>query len=248
MTNRTGVTAAAALQIDPASTMFPALPAGEMRALQDSIAANGIMQPIIINAETGRVIDGRHRLQAAIALGMADVPVIAVEGDAVQTAIAANMARRSLTPSQRAAMAVSLMTSSGRAANAAAAARFHVSAGIIAACVRLVERAGRDVLPRVIAGEVSIWGALREAGAAYGNGRAVAVEVAAPAPAPVAAVIVESAPVPAGLSADVAAIIAAFAAGTPVAEAMRGSAVTVEAIDALATYLFAAADIAALRA
>jgi hypothetical protein len=235
-----------ALRINAASAMFPALPDADRIALEDSIRVNGIMQPLILNAD-GEVIDGRHRLAAAIALGLPTVPVVTVTGNEVDAAISANMDRRVMTPSQRAALAVSLMPSSGRAANAAAAARFHVSPAIIAAAVRLVAAAGRDVLPSIIAGDVSIWSALRANGAQYARAAtpapvAVAVEVAAPV------VPVESAPVPAGLTADVAAIVAAFAAGQDVAAAMRGATVTADALDALATYLFAAADIAAQRA
>jgi hypothetical protein len=57
-----------------------------------------------------------------------------------------------------------------------------------------------------------------------------------------------SAPVPAGLTDGLAALIAAFAAGQPAHEAMRGATVTAVEIDALTTFLWEAVDIATTAA
>jgi ParB/RepB/Spo0J family partition protein len=248
MTTATATRNAAALTISHAAEMFPALPAAEFDALVSSIRANGILQPVIVNA-ADEVIDGRHRLNAARAVGLDTVPVVIVDGDDVQSAIAANMARRVLTPSQRGAMAASLMgADTSRAARAAYSSQFRVSASILAACLRL-RAASNLALQDVIAGRVSVWEALRGAGVTTYARTVVAAPVAMVEPAPVApAAPVESAPVPAGLSPALAAVLAAYAAGTLAPVAVQGAAVTVAELDRLATFLFDAADVLATAA
>jgi hypothetical protein len=237
------------LTLSHASTMFPAMPAAEYATLVASVRERGVMQPIAINA-SNEVIDGRHRLNAARDAGMFQVPVVIVDGDAVDAAVAANMERRTMTPSQRAALAVFYMQSTGRAPSREAARRFHVSHTIVAACAKLVQHGHADALPRIIAGELSVWKALREFGI-----------VATPVAAPVA-VVADDAPVaepvapvttialvaaPRGLREDVAAVIEAYIAGTDVGVACREARVDVAALDALATYLYNAADIIGSR-
>ena len=47
----------------------------EIDALRKSIKESGIKNPIIISSETGKIIDGNHRLKIANELGIKDVPV-----------------------------------------------------------------------------------------------------------------------------------------------------------------------------
>ncbi|MGE3795248.1 MAG: ParB/RepB/Spo0J family partition protein [Dehalococcoidia bacterium] len=81
----------------------------EHQALTDSVRAQGILQPLLVEGtEEGAVlIDGHRRLAAARAAGLAAVPVIersGEDGEAPQlaAALAANMRRRGLGPIEEA--------------------------------------------------------------------------------------------------------------------------------------------------
>ena len=52
---------------------------GDVGAVVESIRANGYMAPIVVQSSTRFVIDGNHRLKAAVALGMPKVPVVWVD-------------------------------------------------------------------------------------------------------------------------------------------------------------------------
>jgi hypothetical protein len=139
-------------------------------------------------------------------------------------------------------MAASLMgADTSRAARAAYSSQFRVSPSILAACLRL-RTASNAALHEVIAGRVSVWTALRDAGVTT-YARTVSAPVAIVEPAPVA----PAAPVPAGMSAALATVLAAYINGTPAPVAVRGSGVTVAELDSLATFLFAAADVVATQ-
>lgn len=66
---------------------------GDVGAVVESIEANGYMAPIVVQKSTRQVIDGNHRLKAAVALGMDKVPVVWVDVDddtALRYLLAAN--------------------------------------------------------------------------------------------------------------------------------------------------------------
>lgn len=79
--------------LKPAKRRTRSHPKSKMRALRGSIAANGIVAPIVIDAEGG-IVDGHLRAEIAIELGLPTVPVIRVdhmsEADLKALAIAAN--------------------------------------------------------------------------------------------------------------------------------------------------------------
>ena len=85
------------------------MPAKELKALADDIAANGLNQPIVIY--NGRILDGRNRARAC---EMAGVAVDTVEWDdpgcgPVAWVVSQNVRRRHLTATQRATLAVDLL-------------------------------------------------------------------------------------------------------------------------------------------
>jgi hypothetical protein len=55
------------------------MPEGEMEALKRSLETWGMVDPIIVRQEDGRVIGGHQRLLAAIDLGMPRVPVVEID-------------------------------------------------------------------------------------------------------------------------------------------------------------------------
>jgi hypothetical protein len=104
---------------------FPAMQHDEFTALKDSIALNGQKEPILV--WQGKVVDGRHRYQACVELGLA--PLVETLDDATSyevvksTAYLKNVNRRHLTTGQRAMLAAPLATRSpGQTTNDKAAA------------------------------------------------------------------------------------------------------------------------------
>lgn len=66
---------------------------GDVGAISESIRANGYMAPVVAVRSSRFVIDGNHRLQAAAALGMEQIPVVWVDVDddtALRYLLAAN--------------------------------------------------------------------------------------------------------------------------------------------------------------
>jgi hypothetical protein len=239
------------LTIHPAAAAFPLMPAAARAALVDSVRANGVQVPVAILAGTNEVIDGRHRVEAARAVGIESVPVVEVSGDAQNIALALNIDRRVTTPSQRAALAVTMMgAETGREARAAWSRRFSVSTGMLANALRL-RNAGVD-LSQVIAGVTSVGAALIAAGLASrvvaNPAPAPVVTDEAPAPAPAPVVIVPAA-TPENMTAAFAAAFAAFTSGASHAEfAATANAADSGAFLAFADFLFNAGDILTTRA
>ncbi|MDX6413667.1 MAG: hypothetical protein QOH23_1077, partial [Gaiellaceae bacterium] len=80
----------------------------EYAAFLADIAERGILVPLEISEE-GKVLDGRHRLQAARELGIDTVPVrIVAPADEHEHVLLAALQRRHLSASQKAALAVEL--------------------------------------------------------------------------------------------------------------------------------------------
>lgn len=90
----------------PYSKLFPEMDGAELLKLAEDIKENGLRSPITIFEE--QILDGRHRLKAC---GMVDVEPIFREhqhGDPLRFVISANLNRRHLTESQRAAVAAKM--------------------------------------------------------------------------------------------------------------------------------------------
>lgn len=78
---------------------LPDLPNDVRDALRDSIAANGVLVPII-RTSTGHVVDGRHRLALCEELGITEIPSVTLRED-VDADLAnahVNVLRRQLDP------------------------------------------------------------------------------------------------------------------------------------------------------
>jgi ParB-like chromosome segregation protein Spo0J len=99
---------AGALEVDPMSAASPELDASDATALRDSIATLGQLVPIVV--WRGKVIDGRKRLAACDALGIAPksiaIPDVATATD---YAAALNLLRTHYTTGQRAMYAAALV-------------------------------------------------------------------------------------------------------------------------------------------
>jgi site-specific DNA-methyltransferase (adenine-specific) len=91
--------------------LLPALTAEEFAALKADVAEHGVLVPIVIDADSGSIIDGHHRLQAwtelrAEGLRVPDYPRevrrFATDEERIEFVVAANLFRRHLTRPQRA--------------------------------------------------------------------------------------------------------------------------------------------------
>lgn len=89
----------------PLSAAFPAMNAEDFAALVEDIRVNGQREPVIVHE--GAVLDGWHRYQACIQLGIVvERFTFAVGKDPVAFVLSQNLHRRHLSASQRAAAVV----------------------------------------------------------------------------------------------------------------------------------------------
>ena len=95
--------------IHPAAALFPLMSGAELQALADDIKAHGLHEKIVLcTGPTGELmlLDGRHRLQACRMAGVEPELSTYSGDDPVGFALSANLTRRHLNESQRAAIAV----------------------------------------------------------------------------------------------------------------------------------------------
>lgn len=97
-----------AYSFHPACLLFPRLNDVELHALAADIRQNGLMNPIV--KLKGKILDGRNRVEACRIAGVKPRFVEwKGDGSPVAWAVAANLVRRHLTPSQRAVVAFDLL-------------------------------------------------------------------------------------------------------------------------------------------
>lgn len=100
------LTSLSKLKIHPAAEIFPMLSDVEIRDLAKDISERGLQNHIITHE--GQLLDGRNRLAACILAGI-EPKSMEYGGDSpVGFVISANLRRRQLDPSQRAAVAVEI--------------------------------------------------------------------------------------------------------------------------------------------
>lgn len=93
-----------ARRVHPAADVFPMLPEDELDELAADIKANGLVHPIVLDAD-GVLIDGRNRLEACRRAGVEPAYTTLNGHEPVAYIVSANVARRHLTQGQK-AMAV----------------------------------------------------------------------------------------------------------------------------------------------
>ncbi|MCL0092083.1 MT-A70 family methyltransferase [Dehalococcoidia bacterium] len=95
------------LKIHPLAHLIPDMRGSEWQEFYTDIVMRGIKVPLEVLAD-GTVVDGRHRLRAAIELGMKEVPIVDahLNGDSPEVyMLKAAVLRRHLTDDQRAMLA-----------------------------------------------------------------------------------------------------------------------------------------------
>lgn len=163
--------AALSLALSPLTALFPPMTAAQYAALKDSIAVQGLLEPLLVHR--GEVIDGRHRWRACQELDVEPrIQILPDDADPLACVLARNAARRDLSPSQRALIAARLSLDSprGRPAVQAAAGSWTVgqAAAQLAVGARSVKRARAllqgarpDLVTAVEAGRLSVHDAHR---------------------------------------------------------------------------------------
>lgn len=97
------------ISIHPAAMLFPMMGEKELSDLADDIAANGLIEPVVLYH--GEVLDGRNRL-AACQLAGVEPHFAEVDGNVPSPTIyvlSKNLHRRHLTTSQRGAIAAEVV-------------------------------------------------------------------------------------------------------------------------------------------
>jgi regulator of replication initiation timing len=90
----------------PLSAAFPSMSVEDFQALKDDIETNGQHEPVMLYE--GMVLDGWHRYRACAELGVKVKQFTFADGDPVAYVESANLHRRHLTASQRAAAVVAV--------------------------------------------------------------------------------------------------------------------------------------------
>lgn len=141
----------------PAADAFPLIEGVPFAALVEDVRTHGVREPIVLD-RTGRVVDGRNRLRAAIEAGIApgDVPVRRVpwaERALVDFVVSSNLHRRHLDESQRALVAARLasLAPGGRPGQSAG-----LSQGEAAAALNVGERSVRRARTVVDSGSTAL--------------------------------------------------------------------------------------------
>ncbi|HEY4311627.1 MAG TPA: ParB/RepB/Spo0J family partition protein [Pirellulales bacterium] len=153
-------------EVDPALICRPAQVRTDfdeqaLAELQASIAEVGILQPILVRLEEGKitVLDGERRIRAAITLGLKAVPVIfgeeKLDSAAVkQRQLIANTIRQDLSPLEQADAIRSMMLESGCTAGEVAR-KIAKSPATVSKLLSLLELPP-DLRQRVASGEIGL--------------------------------------------------------------------------------------------
>jgi ParB family chromosome partitioning protein len=93
-------------QLDPNPTQ-PRQVMGDLSELMASIAEKGILEPLIVRQRGSRfqIVAGERRYQAAVQIGLREIPVVIRESDddeAIEVALVENLQRKDLTPFEEA--------------------------------------------------------------------------------------------------------------------------------------------------
>lgn len=94
------------MKYHPYANLFPLMEGAELKSLADDIKINGLRSPIITFED--KILDGRNRLAACKMMDIEPHFREHKHGDPLAFVISANLSRRHLTESQRAAVAAEL--------------------------------------------------------------------------------------------------------------------------------------------
>jgi hypothetical protein len=102
--------------VHPYAEMFPMLPESELIELAESIAANGLRNPIVVTPK-GLIIDGRNRAAACEKAGVKPATEVYRNDDIAEYIIDCNSSRRHMSTGARAMSSALVLEADGRREN-----------------------------------------------------------------------------------------------------------------------------------
>lgn len=147
--------------VHPVASKFPLLSEQEATELRESIKQNGQREPIKVTKDKV-LVDGRNRLLACVALGIDPaVEIVSGNEDAIlKMVVDANIHRRHLTTSQRAALAAEIWQATGTTADKAAKA-LNVSRSSVTSAEKVNKKGTEELKSAVREGRVDVGTAAR---------------------------------------------------------------------------------------
>jgi ParB-like chromosome segregation protein Spo0J len=150
----------------PVANSFPLVEEAEFDSLVEDIKANGLREPITLHPD-GSILDGRNRYRACREAGVEPRFVQWDSAGSVEAfVISKNLARRHLTPSQRAMIAARLATlaegrprktrPSGRISQGEAARELNVGERTVRRARQVIEQGSPELREAVERGEISV--------------------------------------------------------------------------------------------
>jgi ParB-like chromosome segregation protein Spo0J len=149
--------------VHPVADLFPMMGADELKDLADDIAANGLVDKIVLDAD-GLILDGRNRYQACQIAGAEPGFRVYDGGDPVGLILAANVARRHMIKGQRAMVIARAMRVQDvqKLNTRQASSAYGISTGRLSEASVVIDHA-RDLADHVLSGAVSLDEAYAEA-------------------------------------------------------------------------------------
>ena len=144
------------------ATLLPAMSEEELEAMKEDIRTNGIHTPIVMHG--GKILDGRHRYEAAISIGMdiKDIPFTELpkSEDPMSYAVGANLHRRHLNPSQR-ALVVAKFSIQDKQKNRTSADKYkaefmNVSLPSVSHAKKVLKKGTSEIISAIENGEISV--------------------------------------------------------------------------------------------
>lgn len=102
--------------IHPYADMYPMLPESKIASLAESIAANGLREPIVVTPD-GQILDGRNRYRACQHVGVEPATVVYDGHDIAEYVMDRNDHRRHIPTGQSAMAAALVLQADGRRRN-----------------------------------------------------------------------------------------------------------------------------------
>ena len=138
--------------------LFPPMSAEEKETLRKDIEKNGILNPIIIHE--GKIVDGRHRYEIALSLGMAenDIPMIILDpsDDPLDYVLSSNFHRRHLNTSQRAIIAANLAAGGYGMTAKERASQMNISEPLVRQADKVLKHGSRGVIAAIESGDIAV--------------------------------------------------------------------------------------------
>ena len=132
--------------------------AEEAASLKEDLSRNGIQMPIVIY--DGKILDGRHRYEAALSLGLAeeDIPIrhLGKNEDPLTCVISSNFNRRHLNTSQRALIAAGLSQEDENISINERARTLNISIPMVYQASKILENGSSEIIKSIETGEITV--------------------------------------------------------------------------------------------